>query len=47
MPSSADANVLNVALAIAAVTAAAFGNTVNAPMFRVTGCGPPLRFTSV
>jgi hypothetical protein len=38
-------NVLKVPLVITAVTAAAFGSNENAPMFRVTVCGPPRRFT--
>jgi hypothetical protein len=33
------------AFPIAAATAAVFGSTAKAPMFRVTVCGPPIRFT--
>jgi hypothetical protein len=45
MPSIAGPNVANVPLAIAAATAAVPGSVANAPMLRVTVCGPPSRFT--
>jgi hypothetical protein len=45
IPSSAGAKVLNVPLAIAAVTAPAPGSSEKAAMLRVTVCGPPARLT--